>query len=115
MLNATAIFATPLDQVTWMHLLSESGEASHASITRLTGRVKELESKADQPTTVKVARRLKEKLESLDSEFKVHHLAVVDAINVADDAALRKEQNVLDKHDDEISALTVCLQKLIAI
>ena len=85
-----------------------------ASITRLTGRIKELESKADQPTTTDVARRSKENLESLDSEFKVHHLAVVDAIDGTDDTTLRNEQDILDEHDDEISALAVRLQKLIA-
>ena len=43
-------------------------------------------------------------MESLDTEFKVHHLTVVDVINEADDAALWKEQDVLNEHD-EISAL----------
>lgn len=84
-----------------------------ASITRLTGRIKELESKADQPNTIDIARRSKDKLESLDSEFKVHHLAVVDAVDGSDEATIKKEQDILDEHDDEISALTVRLQKLI--
>ena len=60
-----------------------------ASITRLTSRIKELESKADQPTTIDLARQTKDKLKSLDSEFKVHHYAVVDVID--DETALQKE------------------------
>ena len=82
-------------------------------MTRLSGRVKELESKVDQPTTIDVARRTKDKLESLDSEFKMHHFAVIDVIDEKDATALGKEQDILDEHDDEVSALTVRLQKLI--
>ena len=68
-----------------------------ASITCLSGRVKELESKADQPTTIDVARCTKDKQESLDSEFKVHHFAVIDVIDEKDGATLRKEQDILEK------------------
>ena len=82
-----------------------------ASITRLTGRIKELESKADQPTTIDLARQTKDKLKSLDSEFKVHHYAVVDVID--DETALQKEQEILDEHDDDLSLLAVRLQTLI--
>ena len=35
-------------------------------------------------------------------------------INEGDDTTLRKGQDILDEHDDEVSALTVRLQKLIA-
>lgn len=54
----------------------------------------------------------KGKLETLNSEFKVHHYAVVDVID--EEAALLKEQGILDKHDDDTFILTIiCLQKLI--
>ena len=96
-----------------MSVLRKRRGVVRASMTRLTGRVKELGSKADQPTTIDVARCSKENLELFDSEFKVHHLAVVDAIDGTDDTTLRKEQHILDKHD-KISALAVRLQKLIA-
>ena len=79
----------------------------------MSGRIKELEGKTNQPDTIDVARRMKEKLESLDSEFRDHHYAVIDVVNESDEAALRKEQDILDEHDDEMSALILCLQKLI--
>ena len=52
-------------------------------------------------------------MESLDSDFKVHHFAVIDVIDGTDETTLGKEQDILDEHDDEISALIVRLQKLI--
>ena len=79
-------------------------------ITRLAGRIKELESKADQPITIDAARHAKEKLES---QFNVHHFSVIDVIDEGDDTTLGKEQDILDEHDDEVSALTIRLQKLI--
>ena len=48
-----------------------------ASLTRLTNRIKEMEGKIDQPTTFGLAKRNKDKLESFDSKFKVHHYAIV--------------------------------------
>ena len=43
----------------------------------------------------------------------MHHFAVINVIDGSDEAAFRKEQDVLNEHDDEISALAVRLQKLI--
>ena len=43
-----------------------------------------------------------------------YHLAVIDAINGSDDTTFQREQDILDEHDEEISALAVRLQKLIA-
>ena len=60
---------------------------------------KELEIKADQPTMIDAARLAKDKLESLDSEFKVHHFTIIDAIDEKDGTALGKERDILDKHD----------------
>ena len=80
-----------------------------ASITRLTNRIKEL---VDQPTTFDLAKRDKDKLESLDSEFKVHHYAVVDILDKDED--LVKEQEVLDEHDDAIAELATRIQKVIS-
>ena len=72
--------------------------------------MKELVSKADQPTTIDVARRTKDKQESLDLEFKVYHFAVIYVIDEKDGTTLGKEQDILDKHEDEVSSLTVRLQ-----
>ena len=52
----------------------------HASITRLSTHLKELETKVNQPTTLDRAQRMTHKLDSLDSEFKVHHHALINVI-----------------------------------
>ena len=76
-----------------------------ASITRITNRLKELEGKADQPTTLDIAQRTLKKLDTLEAEFKTHHYALIDLID--DDDDLREEQELLDRHDDEMSTLVV--------
>lgn len=51
---------------------------------------------------------MSKKLETLDSEFKVHHYALVDG-----DEALSKEQEVLDEHDDDVANLASRIKLLI--
>jgi hypothetical protein len=75
-----------------------------ASVTRLLARVSELEHDT--------ARRLQQKLEELDSDFKTYHLAVVD---LTDDEALDTEQAMLDEHDDKVTDLSARLQQLVSI
>ena len=82
-----------------------------ASITRITNRLRELEGKADQPTTLDIAQRMLQKLDTLEAEFKTHHYALIDLIDGDDD--LREEQELLDRHDDEMSTLVVRTQQLI--
>ena len=86
---------------------------SLASITKLATKLNDLESKADQPTTLDFARRLKEGLDTLDSEFKTHYYALVEQIEEGTD--LDREQEILDNHDDEVSVIAVHAQKLIAL
>ena len=81
------------------------------SITRLSGRLAELEGRTDQPTTIDLARRMSQTLESLESEFKAHHQALIDIIDGEGD--LQKEQDLLDQHDDDMSDLAVRIQQLI--
>ena len=82
-----------------------------ASITRLTTRLKDLESNADQPATADHARRMQIKLDALDTEFRNHHHDIVDL--VADETALSKEQETLDDHDDIVAELSVRVTHLI--
>ena len=67
-----------------------------ASITRLGSRLKELESKVEEPTTHDHAQRLATRLETLDAEFKTHYFSLIDLID--DDETLEKEQEVLPAH-----------------
>ena len=82
-----------------------------ASITRLGNRLKELEEAPDLPNTADHAQQLTSKLETLDSDFRVHHLQLVDLID--DAPTLEKEQDTLDKLDDDVSSLSVRLRQLI--
>ena len=79
-----------------------------ASVTCLTTRLKDLESKVDQPTTLDPAQRMTQKLNTLDSEFKTHHYALINLNDVEE--SLQKEQDALDEHDDDVTALAVRIQ-----
>ena len=83
------------------------------SITRLFTRLKDLESKADQPATLDLAQQMSQKLESLDSNFMLHHYAL---INLFDDTeSILKEQDILDGHDDEMATLSTRIKWLIVV
>ena len=82
-----------------------------ASITKLSGRVKDLEAKTDQESTLDLAQQTQQRLERLDAEFKEHHYGLIDAIN--GEEALRREQDTLDEHDDTLSGLSLRIQQLI--
>ena len=81
-----------------------------ASITRLSSRLKEFESKVEEPTTQDHAQRLATKLETLDAEFKTHHFSLIDLIDDDDDETLEKGQETLDQHDDDVTTLAVRIQ-----
>ena len=71
-----------------------------ASITKLNTRLTELETKVHEPSTLSHAHELFAKLESLDSEFKVHHHSIIDVIpDDHVDEMMTKEQDELDQHD----------------
>jgi len=83
-----------------------------ASITRLDGRVAELESKEELTAADRLAaQHLLQKLNSLEAEFRSYHLAVVDLV---EEDALEGEQAILDEHDDRVSRLVVRVQQLVS-
>ena len=84
-----------------------------ASITRFTTKLKDLESKADQPGTFDLTQQMKLKLENLDKDFKTYHYGLVDLVDAADKTTLKNEQDTLDNHDDEMAVLAVRVQQLI--
>ena len=84
-----------------------------ASITRLGGRLKDLQDTADRPDTPKHAQQLLEKLKSLDGEFRELHYEVIDLIDEGGEDTIEAEQVILDKHDDDVAALTVHLESLL--
>ena len=64
---------------------------SHASITCLTTRVREAEAREDNLGIADLSKKLKEKLESLDTDFRNHHFAIIDLLKEESD--LECEQN----------------------
>ena len=70
----------------------------------------ELES-ATQPDTLDHARRLSALLPVLSDDFKTHHYAIVDLLD--DDTDLDREQESLDKHEDEVAQLAVRLERFV--
>ena len=75
-----------------------------ASITKLTDRVLDLESRVALSHTDRLeAKRFQERLTNLDAEFRMYHLAVVDLLEEEGDLA--KEQADLDDHDDRVTDL----------
>ena len=83
------------------------------SITKLRTKIGELERKVDDPSTLDIAQRLASKLESLDAEFKVHHYSVIELIENEDE--LDDEQDAIDQHDDIVTELGICIQKLVSV
>lgn len=81
------------------------------SLTRFTTRLRELESREPEASTVALAEQMLAKLKTIDSDFKSHNLALVDIME--DEAALEEEQATLDDHDDVVSDLSIRLKKLI--
>ena len=62
---------------------------------------------------MKSARNLADKLETLRQDFKTHQLTIMDRTNEED--ALADEQQVLDDNDDQVSELSVRIQRLITL
>ena len=52
-------------------------------------------------------------MEVLDRDFKTLHLQIVDLID-EEAKELEQEQDILDKHDDDITALSLRLKQLVS-
>lgn len=69
---------------------------------------------SNEPSTPRLGRRMSQRLEALDVDFKTHHLAVIDVMG--DDNtdghntdSLAQEQEM---HNDEVASLAYCLEQL---
>ena len=78
--------------------------AIKASITKFATKVDDLEAKELSPSVHVHAQQLSKHLENLDSNFKTRHFAVIDALE--DDEQVDAEQEILDKHDEEVADIT---------
>ena len=84
------------------------------SITRLVNTLKTLEATPHAPGVVNQAKQLVTKLEGFDKDFRSVHYDVVDLFE-EDSEDLEKEHEVLDKHEDDVTATSLRLQKLITL
>ena len=83
-----------------------------ASITRLDSRVADLQAKPELTAEDRLsAQQLLQRLNTLDTDFKSHHFAVVDLL---DEDALEGEQAILDEIDDRVTSLSVRIQRLVS-
>ena len=107
-----------------MHMADEGAEhtlsnlrrrrgAVRGSITRLGGRLKDLEGAADRPDVGVHAKQLASRIDTLDGDFKTLHFQIVDLISDENGEELGKEQDTLDKHEDDVSSLLVRLHQLL--
>ena len=81
-----------------------------SSITKLTTKTGELEEADFTQAIANHAGQLLKKLDALDTEFKTHHMSVIDAIE--NEEELEGEQRELNAHDDSITNLSLRLQTL---
>ncbi len=82
---------------------------TRSSITRQEKRLRELEDISEQPATADHSHELAVKLGTLDADFKVYHLHLMDLVEEDDDETLEKEQEILDEHDDLIADINIRL------
>ena len=82
------------------------------SITRLQTKIRGLEARLDDPDTPAHGRRILQKLSELDSDFKTQHFALIDLIEKDED--LEREQEILDRHDEEIAQLVITVERLLS-
>ena len=82
------------------------------SITRLVNNLSTLEVSSDDAATVDHAKQLITKLEGFDKDFRSVHFEIVDLFGEEESEDLEKEHEVLDKHEDDVTAALLRLQKL---
>ena len=82
------------------------------SVTRLSGRISDLEAREDAPNASLQAKQMLKSLESLTAEFRTHHLALIELVD--DEDVLRDEQDVIDSHDDIVGDLVTRLNVIIS-
>ena len=87
--------------------------ASRSTVTRLGNQLRDLESDPEAAGASDRAKQLLVKLDDADSDFKTLHFQVLDIIDENDEEALKKEQDILDQHEDTVAALILRIQSVI--
>ena len=84
-----------------------------ASLTKLSTKLTELEADTTNPTLLEAAKNLADKLKSLQQDFKNHQLSIID--RTEEEEALAEEQLALDTGEDQVSELSIRIQRLITL
>ena len=100
-----------MDKARALSSLHKKQEVARSSVTRLGNRLRELKSDPEAAVVSDHAKQLLLKFNEGDSDFKSLHFQVLDLIDENDDEALKKEQDKLDQHEDNVSALTLPIQR----
>ncbi len=74
-------------------------------------KLKDLEAHPDAPTATDQAKQPFSTLQDLDKGFRAAHLDFIDSIE-EESVDLEKEHEVLDKHEDDVSSISLRLQAL---
>ena len=104
------IIAETGDKTSALSSLKKKRGIVKRSITRLVKTLKTLEATPHAPRVVDLVT----KLEGLDKDFRSVHYDIVDLFE-EDSEDLEKEHEVLDKHEDDVTATSLRLQKLITL
>jgi hypothetical protein len=97
---------------TLSNLRKRSGTA-RSSITHIGNRLRELESDPEAVGICNRAKQLLLKLNKADSDFRDMHFRIIDIISEDDEAALIKEQDILDQHEDIVSTSSLRINEII--
>lgn len=65
--------------------------ASWGLVTRLTKKLKDLEGRAENPTTLAATQQMKKSLENVDAAFKTHHFSLIELIEADADLERNKK------------------------
>ena len=87
--------------------------ASRSAVTGLGNWLRDLESDPEAAGTSDRAKQLLVKLDDADSNFKTLNFQVLDIIDENDEEALKKEQDILNQHEDTVAALILHNQSVI--
>ncbi|XP_064406045.1 uncharacterized protein LOC135351067 [Halichondria panicea] len=81
-----------------------------SSITKLGNKTNDLEAAEHNHIVVSHAAQLLKRLETYNADYRSHHMAIIDALE--SDEATVPEQEELDRHDEDVTDLTIRLQVL---
>ena len=99
-----------MDEARALSNLHKKQGVPRSTVTRLGNRLRELESDPEVAGVSDHAKQLLVKLDEADSYFKSLHYQVLDLMDESNDEALKKEQDILDQHEDAVAALILRIQ-----